>query len=246
MSISGNTLVLVLSALFVISCKHDMEERPKPTTGTLRLAWGYHWGEPDFMLNMTYMDDFGNAIVFDTVRYFACDIGFKHGNDVVASYPHACLLLSAEEEGVVELGEAAPTDIDSISVTLGLESDMNHGDPASASPPLNDGTMHWGSNAADGYYFLQLTGRVDDDGDGIVDGYDPRFAYRCATDALLRSFTKAAPLVLVAGGVNGPHMHLHVDELMEGIDVLNNPTAVGNEPINIQLMDRMEDVIEME
>jgi hypothetical protein len=46
--------------------------------------------------------------------------------------------------------------------------------------------------------------------------------------------------------VNGPHMHMHVDELMEGIDVLNNPRAVGNEPINIQLMDRLEDVIEME
>ena len=63
---------------------------------------------------------------------------------------------------------------------------------------------------------------------------------------MLRSLTTSADIPFIAGGTNGPHMHLHVDELLEGIDVLNNPTAIGAEPINIQLVDRMEDVIEME
>ena len=247
MSTKHYLFLTTLCTLGLLACKKDSEDPPvTPTTGTLKVGWGFHWGGPDLALDSTYTDDFGHAIAIHELRYMVCNMQFKQGTTVPGAFPNACLLFTAEEEGVATLGDLSPATFDSLQITLGLDSAMNHGDPSTASEPLNDTTMHWGPGTTNGYYFLVIEGQVDDDGDGVVDASDPAFSYRCATDGLSHRITRAAPYAVTAGSTTIVHMHIQVNELMAGIDVLNNLTAIGAQPINQQLMDQLVDVLELE
>lgn len=99
--------------------------------------------------------------------------------------------------------------------------------------------MHWDWNPAAGYKFLLLEGRVDDDGDGLVDDSDPAFVYHCATDAAMREAQLGFTGTVAAGGTLAPRMEIHIDLLVAGVDMLTNQMGMGYEPVNVQLMDNL-------
>ena len=94
--------------------------------------------------------------------------------------------------------------------------------------------------------FLLVEGRVDDDGTGIVEADDPPFSYRCSTDAALRELEGAHVASIVAGQNTWMHIHLNVEELVNGINMLTTPTSGGYAPINMQLMDNLVTGMEIE
>ena len=240
-------MLLAALSLSLVTCKKD-EDEPEPTpatTGTFSASFGFHWGGPDFELGTTYADGAGNAIVVDTLMFFLSDFHLMNAGSIVGDFHDKVVLVSAEEESIVVIGTMSASSVDTIHVTLGLESALNHADPATAEPPLDDATMHLGSTAA-GYTFLLLEGRVDDDGDGTVDAGDPVFLYRCATDAALREIEAPLATSVSAGSNTINHIHMHVDELFTGINTLATPWATGYDPINQQLMDNLAIATEAE
>jgi len=238
----------MFSALAFAACQHEVVE-PTPEAGTLRVYYGFHWdGTADLDLDSTYADVSGHAIRFTAVRLFMGAMHLEKNGAEVASYEHRYALCSPEGDlgmayGVLPAGDH---DIDTVRLTLGLDSADNHGDPTMAQPPLNDTTMHWGTSTANGYYFMVLEGRVDDDGTGVVDAHDPVFSYRCATDAALRVAELPYISPVVMGQDFGLHVHVHICSVLAGVDVLATPSATGYEPANQVLMDNMVTAVEAE
>jgi hypothetical protein len=229
-----------------IGCKKDDKDPdPEPTTGTLATNLGYHWGVPDLELGETYTDASGHAIQFDTVKFFISAFRVSSNGSWLAEFPDKVILADATEEALFDIGTMAPGSFDAVQVVIGLDSTTNHADPATAATPLNDMTMHTGSTTT-GYDFLLIEGRVDDDGTGVVDADDPVFSYRCSTDSARRELTAAHSGHITAGESTYFHMHLHVDELLDGVDMLVTPTTTGYSALSQQLMDRMVTCLEVE
>lgn len=247
---SGRTILAfsVLSALAFAACKHEVDE-PTPVAGKFGVNYAFHWdGTSDLDLDSTYMDVSGHAIRFTSVKLFMGTVQLKKNGVVVAQYEHHYCLCTPQDVPATAYGDlpSGDHDIDTIVMSLGVDSADNHGDPATAQPPLNDTTMHWGTDPANGYYFMVLEGRVDDDGTGVVDADDPVFSYRCATDAALRVAELPYTSPVVMGQDLGLHVHVHICSVLAGVDVLATPSATGYEPANQVLMDNMVTAVEAE
>lgn len=246
-----NKITLLLAALFLAStsCKRDEDPPPAdqpPTnyTATIEMEFGFHYGVNDFDMNTTYNDGAGHAVQFTAIKFFVSDIHFHDDADVevVAFHDTVLLLDGTIPEITYTLGSVTGTHIHAGEFSLGLESALNHADPASAAAPLNDLSMHTGS-MTDGYFFLLVEGRVDDDGDGTVDASDPTFSYHCSTDALLGEDEVEYHADITAGATISKHIEVQVDLLMTGIDALATPIGVGADAVNVSLMQNLATAI---
>jgi hypothetical protein len=250
MSTATNLTFLAASAALVLTaCKKDEEDPPvnnTPTTGTVHLSLGFHWGDPDFVIGQTYTDGAGHAIQVNALKFFLSETHLENSGSIIADFHDSFILADAAEEGSFILGAASPGSFDHVEIVIGLDSATNHADPTMAEAPLDDASMHWSWNPAAGYKFLLLEGRVDDDGDGVVDSGDPTFTYHCATDDAIRLLSAAHAGTITAGAATSMHVHLHVDQLVNGVDMLATQMGMGYEPINAQLMDNLAASLEVE
>lgn len=241
--------ILTVLALALTSCKKDKEAEPASpgsTTGTFKLAIGFHWEDGDFDLANTYADGVGNAIKFSAVKFYLSETHLKNGGNTEADFHDSFILVDATNEGVYTIGTVTPGSFDELGIVIGLDSATNHADPTLAQPPLNDPGMHWSWNPAAGYKFLVLEGRVDDDGDGVIDDGDPVFTYHCATDAALRETTLPFSASVTAGGTMQSHMEVRVNLIIAGVNMLATPSGMGYAAVNAQLMNNLAGALEVE
>ncbi len=245
--------ILIALTLFTVAltgCKKDeepMAPTPAPTTGTFKLGYGFHWGAADLDMNTFYTDGNGHAIKFRTVKFFLGQPVLFSGGSAVARWDSTYFLADAEVgEGNWLVGTVSPGSFDSLALTVGIDSVSNHKDPTLAEAPLNDATMHWNWNPAQGYVFLLLEGRVDDDGDGVVDGADPEFTYHCATDDARRALVLPLSTTVSAGGTMIPHLEIHMDVLCSNVDMLALPSGMGYPAVCAQLMDDLSAALSFE
>lgn len=246
-----NTSMLALAALAITlgSCKKDEGSptpEPTPTTGTFKIGYGFHWGADDFDMANTYTDGNGHAVKFLTARFYFGEPHLMSGGNEVEHFHDTYFLPDASTpEGEFNVGSIAPGTFDTLELVVGLDSVTNHADPTLAEDPLNDPGMHWSWNPAVGYKFFLLEGRVDDDGDGVVDAGDPIFSYHCASDEALREVTLSFTGSVDAGGTLAPHMEVRMDQVVIGVDMLATPDGMGYEPVNAQLMDNLANALEL-
>lgn len=242
-----NKQLLLLAAIAVTlgACKKDEEETPAPaqpaaSTGTFKIDFGFHWGAGDFDLANTYTDGNGHAVKFTTVKFYLSHTELMNGTSAVAHFHNNYMIFDgATPHGSQTVGSISPGSVTQLRFTIGLDSLTNHADPLTAAYPLNIPGMHWSWNPAAGYKFLNLEGRVDDDGDGVVDNDDPTFTYHCATDNARRERALAFAGAVAAGGTLAPHLEIRMDLLVTGVDMLASPMAMGYEPTNVDLMDNL-------
>ncbi len=245
-------VMLTALAVSIAACKKDDDEpaatpTPAPTTATFKIEYGFHWGVGDFDLANTYTDGNGHAIRFTSVRFYFGEPHLANAGTEVAHFHETYFLADASTpEGEFNVGSINPGSFDELELVIGLDSATNHGDPTLAEEPLNDPGMHWSWNPAAGYKFLLLEGRVDDDGDGVVDAGDPEFMYHCATDDALREAALPFTGSVAAGGTLAPHLEVLMDQLVIGVDMLATPTGMGYDAVNAQLMDNLAAGLEVE
>ncbi|MBS1580823.1 MAG: hypothetical protein JST66_01350 [Bacteroidetes bacterium] len=243
---------MILSAALLVlatGCKKDKEPEPTPsdsTTATFRLGIGFHWQGDDFDIANTYADGAGNAIKFTAVRFYLSETHLNNGASTIADFHHSFILADAAEEGEYTIGTVPAGSYDELGIVIGLDSATNHADPTLAEAPLNDPDMHWSWNPEVGYKFLVLEGRIDDDGNGVVDDNDPVFTYHCATDDALRNITLPFNASAAAGGILEGHMEVRMNVIVSGVDMLTTQSGMGYEAINAQLMDNLTTALEVE
>lgn len=242
---------LATAAVVLTGCKKDEDPPPDhdhggaTATATVELDFGFHYGANDFDLANTYNDGAGRAVQFTAIKFYISNIGLvDDGGAEVASFPDTYLLLDAATPEVsYTLGQVTGAHIHEAYFNLGLDSATNHADPTLAAAPLNDPNMHWAWNPAAGYKFLLVEGRVDDDGDGVVDMSDPTFTYHCATDDLLTGDVLDFHADITAGATLSKHVEVQVDVLMTGIDAAANGMGMGADPVCATLMQNLATAI---
>lgn len=249
---------LLLTALAAVAmgftaCKNDSDEPATPDgasghhPATVRLAFAFMLGEHPYTLDSTVLDGNGHRVKFSQVRFFLSGAhAINDEEQVVGTFPDAYLLLDASQAmNDFALGEMEAGHIHEVAFDLGLDSVTNHSDPTQyTTPPLNDATMHWSWNPDMGYKFFVLEGRVDDDGDGVVDGSDPAFTVHCAGDALRTPDHVHLHHTLVEGETFTGHGKVDLSGILTGIDVLADPDNMGVTPVTTQAMQNLATAVD--
>jgi len=235
---------LAIAAL-IAGCKKDDEPAEDPHVhmhGTVRVDYAFVNGTAPFTLDSTVTDSLGRNVRFTSVRFFTT--GYKVHDDadvMVADFSTKYILVDAAlASNSHELGEMEEGHMHAMALTLGLDSATNHSDPTQyTTAPLNDATMHWSWNPAMGYKFLVLEGRVDANGDGLVDGSDPEFVYHCASDQLRTEAELDAHHDLMVDETYTITVKVDMATMLAGIDVAGNLNAMGAEPVNTRAMQNL-------
>jgi hypothetical protein len=242
--------LMALIALAIGACKKDSEAPVSDPAGTspANISLDFHFmkGANPFTLDSVVADSLGRAVKLSTCKFF---VSGTHAEDDyeqhVGEWPTVYLLVDASHPAnTFAMGTMAAAHVHQFHFDLGLDSTTNHADPTLANAPLNDASMHWAWNPAQGYKFLVAEGHVDDDGDGLVDNTDPEFIYHCATDALLGEAHAHEHHDVVAGENYVAPILIDVAQLFAGISVLDTLNAMGGTPTNVRLMNNLSSAID--
>jgi hypothetical protein len=235
---------LALTALIAGCTKDDpaAEDTHVHHHGTIKVSYTFVNDTLPFSLDSTVTDSLGRKVRFNVARFLTS--GYILQDDAhltVGDYRTSYILADAAvANNSFELGEMEAGHSHSLMFDLGLDSATNHSDPTLyTTAPLNDPTMHWSWNPAAGYKFLALEGRVDANGDGVVDATDPAFTYHCATDVLRTTAAVDAHNDLAEGETFTIAMTVDMATLLSGVDVAGNLTAMGATPVNQRLMQNL-------
>lgn len=243
--LNARFFLFFLCATFLFACKREEEVPPDDPeaevhTVDLRLKFVFTYGTHDYEIGSEYVDDFGQLYKLERIRFLLSELDvIDDAFTVLADYPSVQLLVDASQPNNFALGSLTAAHAHQIRFTMGLEEQLNNSDPAASAAPLNDATMHWGTGADEGYWFLVMEGRVDSDNNGTVDATDTPFTYRCGTDALTRTGWAQMHIEIPEGGTVTIETAVDVERLMGGVNVLTNSSALGNSPLNMQLMDSL-------
>ena len=238
-------LSFLLCATILSACKQEEEIPPEDHQGMahtvdLRLKFVWMYGTHDYELGSEYVDHLGHLYKIERIRFLLSDLDVvDDGYNVLAEYPSVQLLVDASQSNNFALGTLTAVHAHQIRFTMGLEEELNNSDPSTSAAPLNDATMHWGMGANEGYWFMVMEGRVDSDNSGTLDDTDAPFTYRCGTDALKRTGWAVMHVEIPDGGTMTIEAPVDVERLMGGVDVLANVNALGDTPLNVQLMDSL-------
>jgi len=242
---SGLALFL---GVWLSGCDHSDGDGSHPVyTVELRMAADFRYDGHAYEVGSTYQDDFGHAYRLDKLRFLLS--GFRALDDdgqVVAQFPDRHVLIDAAQPGSEHaLGTFTASHLHEVRFTIGLDPVVNHTDPASADPPLDDAGMH-GGNTASGYCFIQLAGRVDSDLSGDITDADQSFLHEAIGDALLRNSAFSLHQDLSQGIPVIGWLTVDVDTLLASIDLLNTPSCSGDGPVDTQIMEQLVQAMEQE
>lgn len=180
------TFLLLASGLLFFSCDKPEEEPPVDDTtdvqDVFKLDIQNLWGGETFAYDTEYDID-GVPVKFQDLRLFLSDFHFFSDGADEQFMENKAALIDAGVDGEIEVGDLDLDHVHDIEFLLGLNSTVNHEDPTLAESPLNDATMHWGWNPAEGYKFIRVEGTRDLTGDGTFEA----FSIHAATDDLVRT-----------------------------------------------------------
>ncbi|HEX2617517.1 MAG TPA: MbnP family protein [Flavobacteriales bacterium] len=241
-------LLAVMACVVGLSaCKKDSDDpepTPTPTTpgnGTLRVSFRFLNGTDTFHLGDLLHDGAGTLIRFDTVRFFISGLHLHDDADgIIAEYHDTYVLLDAEHPvNTFDLGTLQAQHVHALAFDVGVEAVANHGDPATADPPLNDLSMHLG--ATTGYKFAVLHGRVDSDHSNTITDTDTAFSYVICTDALLAEDEVHVHHDLTAGETYTIDAWADMAVVLSGVDVTAHPTShtLDDLPLASQVRDSL-------
>ncbi len=223
-TISFAVLVTLCIGLFT-ACKDDDEDL------TLSLRFEHKFGAEDAVYGNTYMVN-GTAVQFD-LGIFYCSVFTPKSSsgDAFTSFTDEFLLVRAEESAAYEVGTFSGGDVRKLGFSIGVDSEINHGDPANWQSPhplaSQSPSMYWGWD--NGYIFFKFEGRVDRDNDGVPDAI---MLYHIGKDQFFTS-TEIDIQENPVDGVLTAVVTVDYAKLFENIDILED--RVSHTGDNLQL-----------
>ena len=244
--ILGTVAVLLVTACRNENAADDLVPR---TSRSVTANFSPVWGGFPFKLGSAYIDGFGRQVKISRLQVYLTDFVPKADNDtVIGSDLLDAVLFDAAGSNVVPLGTVEGTHIHEIELFIGIDSLRNHADPMLALAPLNKAVMHWNWNPTAGYKFAVIEGRVDSDGNGVINSTDAIFQYHLASDALRTKVVLEPDVDMALGETYSMEVVIDVQQVFANVDVMNNlDTHTNNEPLlAAQLMSNLVKAIEVE
>ncbi len=239
-------LFLASGILLLASCRNkDPDEPVAPAYhGTLALGVAFIHNAHVYELGSMYTDAAGHDFRLDTLLIvLSAPYGVDDYGATVANFPQTGLLVDASTDNLFLLGEIHSHHLHELRFDIGLSPALNHADPATTAA-LSGLAPVYSGNTTDGHSFLVVAGRVDGNGDGVLDDTDPTFSFKCMGSGLLRTGMAPAHADLPESGPLTSWAVVDMAILLEGIDFLTTPSATGSHPINVQLMDQLAEAME--
>jgi hypothetical protein len=238
--------ILLLILLLVSSCKKEEETSAvQPPTAVeqslVRIMVNFKRGTDAYDPNSYLQDMNGRDVSFDQVRMLLSDLKLLDANgNVTHSFGDKVVLIDRAlgQYVVTELGMVNAGLLSRLAFNIGLDDATNQMDPTQFSgPPLTDQTL-W-INAASGHKFFTLAGRVDSNNDGIVGPSEQVVTYQCITSAMLRS-DEVNTNSNVSGQPWTIPITIDMANILNGVNCIATPTAVGASAVNAQLMSNLQ------
>ena len=226
------------------ACERELQDMPEThpvRTVDVDLAVVFMYGSHEYELASEYTNAQEVNFKIDRFRFLLSDsyIQDDHGA-TIGTYPEEVLLVDAAlGMNTFRLGSLTASHAHFIHWVLGLGPAANHQDPSLANPPLDDASMRCGPSAAEGFRFLELEGRWDSDGSGVIDGSDQSFAFHACGDAAARPASSRIHGDLPATGSLLVPVRVDMRELLEGIDLTNTTGVVTEGPMIDQLLSNL-------
>ncbi|MBK8698828.1 MAG: hypothetical protein IPN29_04530 [Saprospiraceae bacterium] len=135
------------------------------------LTFAHKVGDQELKLDETIFSIWnGKKVKLHRAEFYLSGIGIKDEAGVIHHFPDTYLLIRAQEPArKLVLGQLDEMQMDSLVMSVGVDTTKNHDDPTlyPETHPLGlkDPSMHWGW--AGGYRFMAIEGMVDNSGDGI-------------------------------------------------------------------------------
>ena len=240
-------LFVAMTFLPLLSCKKDEADDPvvlPPTQVPVKVMVEFknNGGAYDFS---SYIEDAnGRSVQFNKVRMILSNFKLISVNGSVShAFPITAVLLDRAlgQYVVSDLGLADQGLFARLAFDIGLDAATNQMSPSEfTQPPLSDQTL-W-INAASGHKFFTLEGRVDSDGDGIVESSEQVVTYQCITSAMLRS-DELNMNTSISGSPWTFVITVDMTNILNGFDCITTPTAVGSGAVNAQLMSNLQAAI---
>ncbi len=238
----------VLSAVILIAlfngCKKDDDNTPEESTPVqvpLQLVVDFVRNSQAYDLTSYISDANGRSVEFNKVRVLLSNFRLLDANgSVTHTFAGKVVLLDRAngQQQFLELGTVSTGLLQRLAFDIGLDATTNQMDPTQFSgPPLTDQTL-W-INSTSGHKFFTLEGRVDSDNDGIVEGSEQAVTYQCITSAMVRT-DEVNTNSAVAGSPAQVHVALDLGNILNGINCVATPTAVGASSLNAQLMSNLQ------
>ena len=130
----------------------------------VQLNINHKLGDNAFAMNTPTENNIGNAFDVNRLQYYISGVGLTHDGGNITYVEELYILVNAEEETIIDLGDFDLTNIEEVSFYIGVENHANLGDPAlwPTGHPLapQNPSMHWGW--AFGYRFVAIEGMAGD------------------------------------------------------------------------------------
>ncbi|MFZ5554363.1 MAG: MbnP family protein [Bacteroidota bacterium] len=245
--------VILFSALlsfWLASCENTKAPSSVPVPGYLQINVTTSFNGQPFNLNQTYTNIQNYRLQVQSLAFLMHQFFAKNANgDVIEiedamRYDRSAGAVSAFTFGM------APGNYQGISFAIGIDSVLNHSDPAllAADHPFSyniSNDLHWGWST--GYIFLKMEGFSDTSGTG-TGPFDHAFLYHIGVDELFRRFDfYSNDFTIKSNQTTTLTIDLDVAKMFcNGVDTIdlkteNNTQSSGNMPLARQFVSVYED-----
>ena len=129
---------------------------------TVKFQINHMLGSDTFALNKASINNIGTNFKVNRLEYYISEISVIHDGGTETKVSDFWILENAANSKQHDLGEMNITTVDSIKFSIGVNPEVNHGDPTAYSlgHPLapKSPSMHWGWAA--GYRFVAIEGKA--------------------------------------------------------------------------------------
>lgn len=234
----------LLSSLAMISCKKDSNE---PEKARLNIQFDFNVAGNALEFDKLYEIN-GATVSFEAANFYMGGISFTQDNNQIIELTDQYLL--AGIGNIASLNSAVDvSDINNIKFFIGVDPVTNAqtemdftSRPASDPLSIKDPSMHWSWST--GYKFLRVDGKVDTDGDGVV---ETPIAYHLGSDSMLKNFDIPTGKTLKSGE-NNLVFAFDLASFFNGVDLKTEiDTHTGNNlPLAEKLRDNLGSAISIE
>lgn len=186
-------LIIAFSILTFSACKPEepVVDPPKNTGVSLTMKFSPKFKGTPVSWAMAYVNNSADTMSFDKVKYIMSNFVLEKENGELFYIPDGYAYLSLKDGRDSVVFKNLPTGTyKSIRFTLGLDSAVNHSDPASRaldhplSPSLNE--MHWGW--AGGYIFNIVEGYYKNNGANAAFSYHVALEKNSRTHSFVETY----------------------------------------------------------